>query len=307
MGRYIALRLLSLVFVLLAVSLITFVLMHSVKGGPFDIGERPLPPATREAMERKFGLDQPLWRQYITYLNNVIHLDFGVPNKYPNETVTSLIARTWPTTLKVGAVTIFVAYSLGLTLGILAAVRQRSFVDYALTFLATMGIAVPSFVIAIWLILVFGVRLEWFPLRGLDSWKSYILPVTAYALGPMALVARYTRTSLVDNLKADYVRTARAKGLAERSVLTRHVFRNALIPLVTVVLPEIPNILTGSIFIEMTFGIPGIGRFFVQSTFNRDYPMIMALVLLVAAVWGLMYLLTDILYVILDPRIRLGG
>jgi ABC-type dipeptide/oligopeptide/nickel transport system permease component len=307
MGRYIAVRLLSLVFVLLAVSLITFVLMHSVKGGPFDVGERPLPPATREAMEHKFGLDKPLWRQYVIYLNNVIHLDFGVPNKYPNETVTSLIARTWPTTLKVGAVTIVVAYSLGLLLGILAAVRQRTFVDYLLTFIATMGIAVPSFVIAIWLILVFGVRLEWFPLRGLDSWKSYVLPVTAYALGPMALVARYTRTSLVDNLQADYVRTARAKGLAERSVLTKHVFRNALIPLVTIVLPEIPNILTGSIFIEMTFGIPGIGRFFVQSTFNRDYPMIMALVLLVAAVWGLMYLLTDILYVMLDPRIRLGA
>jgi ABC-type dipeptide/oligopeptide/nickel transport system permease component len=307
MGRYIAVRLLSLVFVLLAVSLITFVLMHSVKGGPFDVGERPLPPATRAAMEHKFGLDKPLWRQYVIYLNNVIHLDFGVPNKYPNETVTSLIARTWPTTLKVGAVTIVVAYSLGLLLGILAAVRQRTFVDYLLTFIATMGIAVPSFVIAIWLILIFGVRLEWFPLRGLDSWRSYVLPVTAYALGPMALVARYTRTSLVDNLRADYVRTARAKGLAERSVLTRHVFRNALIPLITIVLPEIPNILTGSIFIEMTFGIPGIGRFFVQSTFNRDYPMIMALVLLVAAVWGLMYLLTDILYVMLDPRIRLGA
>lgn len=307
MGRYIAIRLLSLVFVLLAVSLITFVLMHSVKGGPFDVGERPLPPATRLAMEKKFGLDDPLWRQYFTYLNNVVHLDFGVPNKYPNETVTSLIARTWPTTLKLGIVTVTVAYSLGLLLGILAAVRQRSFIDYSLTFIATMGIAVPSFVIAIWLILVFGVRLEWFPLRGLDSWRSYVLPVTAYALGPMALVARYTRTSLVDNLKSDYVRTARAKGLAESRVLTRHVFRNALIPLVTVVLPEIPNILTGSIFIEMTFGIPGIGRFFVQSTFNRDYPMIMALVLLVAAVWGLMYLLTDILYVILDPRIRLGG
>jgi ABC-type dipeptide/oligopeptide/nickel transport system permease component len=281
--------------------------MHSVKGGPFDVGERPLPPATRAAMEHKFGLDKPLWSQYVIYLNNVIHLDFGVPNKYPNETVTSLIARTWPTTLKVGAVTIVVAYSLGLLLGILAAVRQRTFVDYLLTFIATMGIAVPSFVIAIWLILIFGVRLEWFPLRGLDSWRSYVLPVTAYALGPMALVARYTRTSLVDNLRADYVRTARAKGLAERSVLTRHVFRNALIPLITIVLPEIPNILTGSIFIEMTFGIPGIGRFFVQSTFNRDYPMIMALVLLVAAVWGLMYLLTDILYVMLDPRIRLGA
>jgi ABC-type dipeptide/oligopeptide/nickel transport system permease component len=306
MGRYIAVRLASLLFVLLAVSLITFVLMHQVPGGPFDKGDRPLPEATRIAMEHKFGLDQPLWRQYITYLGNIVRLDFGVPNKYPNETVTSLIARTWPTTLRIGAVTIIVAYTLGLLLGYFAAIHQRTPVDYSLTFLATLGIAVPNFVVAIWLILIFAVRLEWFPLRGLDSWKSYVLPVTAYALGPMALVARYTRTSLVDNMRSDYVRTARAKGLGEQ-MMTRHVFRNALIPLVTVVLPEIPNILTGSIFIEMTFGIPGLGRFFVQSTFNRDYPMIMALVLLVAAFWGLMYLVTDILYVLLDPRIRLGG
>jgi ABC-type dipeptide/oligopeptide/nickel transport system permease component len=307
MGRYIAVRLASLLFVLLAVSLITFILMHQVPGGPFDKGDRPLPEATRLAMEKKYGLDQPLWRQYVTYLGNIVRLDFGVPNKYPNETVTSLIARTWPTTLKIGAVTIVVAYTLGLLLGYFAAIRQRTAVDYSLTFLATLGIAVPNFVIAIWLILIFAVRLEWFPLRGLDSWKSYVLPVIAYALGPMALVARYTRTSLVENLRSDYVRTARAKGLGEQMVMTRHVFRNALIPLVTVILPEIPNILTGSIFIEMTFGIPGLGRFFVQSTFNRDYPMIMALVLLVAAFWGLMYLVTDILYVMLDPRIRLGG
>ncbi|MCC6704110.1 MAG: ABC transporter permease [Thermomicrobiales bacterium] len=305
MGRYIAARLASLLFVLLAVSLITFFLMHSVKGGPFDKGERPLPEATRLAMEAKYGLDQPLYRQYITYLGNAIRLDFGVPNRYPNETVMSLIGRTWPITLKLGAATILVAYSLGLFLGYAAAVRQRSAVDYSLTFLATMGIAVPNFVIAIWLILVFGVQLRWFPLYGLDSWRSYVLPVIAYSLGPMALVARYTRSSLVDNLRSDYVRTARAKGLSEQRVMTRHVFRNALIPLITVILPEIPNILTGSIFIEMTFGIPGLGRFFVQSTFNRDYPMIMALVLLVAAFWGLMYLLTDILYVLLDPRVRL--
>jgi peptide/nickel transport system permease protein len=306
MLRYIAGRLVSLIFVLLAVSLITFVIMHQVPGGPFDLGDRPLPAPTKLAMEKKFGLDKPLWQQYLVYLKNVLHLDFGVPNKYPNETVISLIGRTWPTTLKLGIVTIGIAYPLGLFLGYLAATHQRSTVDYSMTFLATMGIAIPNFVLAIWLILLFGVKWEIFPLRGLESWKSYVLPVTAYALGPMALVARYTRTTLVDNLRADYVRTARAKGLTERKVMSRHVFRNASIPLVTVILPEIPNILTGSIFIEMAFGIPGIGRFFVQSTFNRDYPLIMALVLLVAAVWGLMYLLTDILYVLLDPRIRLG-
>jgi peptide/nickel transport system permease protein len=307
MGRYILARLASLVFVLFAVSLITFLLMHTVPGGPFDVGERRLPEATRLAQLQKYGLDKPLWEQYIRYMWHALHLDFGIPFQSPTDSVIGLIKRAWPVTIKIGLLTIGLSYSLGILLGFIAALRQNTWVDYLVTFGATLGLTVPNFVVAIWLVLILSVRFQLLPTGGWGSPKQYIMPVIAYSLAPMALVARYTRVSILEVLRADYVRTARAKGLSERRVLIAHVARNALIPLVTVIGPQIPNILTGSIFIESTFRIPGLGRFFVTSTFTRDYPMILALVLLVAAVWGITYLLTDILYTLLDPRIRLIG
>jgi peptide/nickel transport system permease protein len=307
MGRYILARLASLVFVLFAVSLITFLLMHTVPGGPFDVGERRLPEATRLAQLQKYGLDKPLWEQYIRYMWHALHLDFGIPFQSPTDSVIGLIKRAWPVTIKIGLLTIGLSYSLGILLGFIAALRQNTWVDYLVTFGATLGLTVPNFVVAIWLVLILSVRFQLLPTGGWGSPKQYIMPVIAYSLAPMALVARYTRVSILEVLRADYVRTARAKGLSERRVLIAHVARNALIPLVTVIGPQIPNILTGSIFIESTFRIPGLGRFFVTSTFTRDYPMILALVLLVAAVWGITYLVTDILYTVLDPRIRLTG
>ena len=307
MGRYILARLGSLVFVLFAVSLIAFLLMHSVPGGPFDEKERRLPEATRLAQLQKYGLDKPLWEQYLRYMWSAARLDFGVPFQSPTETVTGLIARAWPITIRVGLATIILSYSVGLLLGTIAALRQNSWIDYVVTFSATLGLTVPNFVVGTWLILFFAVYLGWLPTGGWGEPRHYILPVIAYSLVPMAVVARYTRVSLLEVLRADYVRTARAKGLSERRVLTWHVARNALIPLITVILPEIPNLLTGSIFIESIFRIPGLGRFFVTSTFTRDYPMILAMVLLIAVLWGVTYLITDILYAALDPRIRLGG
>ncbi len=305
MARYVIGRLLGLVFVLLAVSAITFFLTRMVPGDPFAAGERGLPEATQAARAAKYGFDQPVWRQYFTYLGNIVRGDFGVPFQAPTTTVLELIKDTWPVTIKIGLLTIAVAYPTGILLGFVAATHRNQPLDYFLTFGATLGLVLPNFVIAIWLILLFAVRLDWLPTGGWGKPQHYVLPVLAYALAPMALVARYTRTSLVDMLNADHVRTARAKGLSNKRVMTWHVARNALIPFVTVMIPEIPNILTGSIFIEQTFRIPGLGRFFVTSTFTRDYPMILALVLLVAVVWGVTYLLTDILYTWLDPRIRL--
>ncbi|MCC6312646.1 MAG: ABC transporter permease [Thermomicrobiales bacterium] len=305
MARYILSRLLGLVFVLIAVSMITFFLTRMAPGDPFAAGERQLPAATQAARAAKYGFDQPLWRQYLNYVDSAVHGDFGVPFQSPTTTVLGLIRDTWPITLKIGLLTIGIAYPVGIALGFLAAIHRNQPLDYFLTFGASLGLVLPNFVVAVWLILLFSVKLDWLPTGGWGKPQHYVLPVLAYALAPMALVARYTRTSLVDTLGADYVRTARAKGIGERRVLIWHVARNALIPFVTVMLPEIPNILTGSIFIEQTFRIPGLGRFFVTSTFTRDYPMIMALVLLVAIVWGVMYLLTDILYTLLDPRIRL--
>jgi ABC-type dipeptide/oligopeptide/nickel transport system permease component len=305
MARYILGRLLGLIFVLFAVSLVTFFLTRAVPGDPFASGERELPQATREARAAKYGFDQPLMVQYGRYVWNVLHGDFGVPFQSPSQTVVDLIAQTWPITLTVGALTILVAYPLGILLGLAAALHRNSPIDYAVTFGSMLGMVLPNFVVAIWLILLFSVTLNWFPTGGWGTPAHLVLPVIAYALLPMSLVARYTRVSLLETMGADYVRTARAKGLAERRVLIWHVARNALIPFVTIMIPEIPNILTGSIFIEQIFRIPGLGRFFVTSTLTRDYPMILALVLLVAVVWGITYLFTDILYTLLDPRIRL--
>ena len=307
MARYIVGRLASLVFVLFVVSLLAFLLMHAVPGGPFDISERRLPEATRRAQLEKYGLDKPIYEQYVRYIWNVLQGDFGVPFQSPTETVTGLIGRAWPVTIKIGIPTIVVSYTFGILLGFIAATRQNSWLDYTVTTLATLGLTVPSFVIATWLILLFSIRWDVFPSGGWGEPEHYVMPVIAYSLAPMALVARYTRVSLLEAMTADYVRTARAKGLGERRVMLAHVARNAMIPFVTVLLPEIPNILTGSIFIESVFRVPGLGRFFVSSTLSRDYPMILALVLLIAVLWGITYLLTDLLYTLLDPRIRLGG
>lgn len=307
MGRYILGRVGGLLFALFVISVITFSLMHAVPGGPFDEEKQPLPAAAKANILRKYGLDKPIWEQYVRYVWNVLHLDFGIPFQSPTETVTGLIARVWPATLELAAVTILLSYSLGLTLGIIAALHQNSWLDYLVTALATLGFAVPSFVIAIWLIIIFSLTLHWLPTGGWGEPYHYILPAIAYSLGPMALVARYTRVSMLEALRADYVRTARAKGLSERTIVLRHVLRNALIPLITVLGPQIPNIATGSIFIEVTFRIPGLGRYFVTSTLNRDYPLIMGTILLVAFLWGFTFLLSDILYTAVDPRIRLTG
>lgn len=307
MARYIIGRLISLIFVLLVVSFIAFVLMHAVPGGPFDTGERRLPEATRQAQLEKYGLDKSIPEQYVRYIWAVLHGDFGIPFQSPNETVLGLIERAWPITIRIGIPTIIISFSVGTVLGFTAALRQNTWVDYTVTTVATLGLTIPNFVVATWLILILSTRLGWVPTGGWGEPKNYIMPVIAYSLAPTALVARYVRVSILEALHADHVRTARAKGLSEQRVLRLHVARNAMIPATTVLLPEIPNILTGSIFIESVFRIPGIGRFFVTSTTSRDYPMILALVLLVAAVWGLTYLITDILYTILDPRIRIGG
>jgi ABC-type dipeptide/oligopeptide/nickel transport system permease component len=307
-GRYILGRLAGLVFVLFAVSVIAFLLMHAVPGGPFAPDEKGrLPEATRQAQLAKYGLDQPLPVQYVKYMWNVLQFDFGVPFQSPTETVTGLIARAWPVTIRIGIPTLILSYGLGSLLGFIAAKRQNGWVDYTVSFIATLGICVPNFVVAMWLLLFFSVYLGWLEPGGWGKPQHYIMPVIAYSLAPMSLVARYTRSSILEVMRSDHVRTARAKGLSETRVMLWHVCRNALIPFVTILLPQIPDILTGSIFIEATFRIPGLGRFFVTSTQQRDYPMILALVLLIAVLWGITYILTDLIYTFLDPRIRLGG
>lgn len=319
MVGYIIRRLIGLFFVMLAVSMIVFFLMNAVPGGPFNLGERGLSGPALENILRKYGLDKPVTERYWNYLTSAAQLDFG--NSFAvagNPPVSEVIARTWPVTLHVGLYTILLSFILGFVLGITAAYYRNSWIDNFVTFMATLGITMPNFIIATWLLLIFGYQIGWGnpnkwiipPLFGdsgaILSW-DYFLPVITYSLAPLALVARYTRSSVAEALSADYIRTARAKGLSERRIMFRHVLRNALIPMVTVLLPQIPNLLTGSLFIEVTFGIPGLGKFFITSIFARDYPMIMGLVLLIAFFWGLTYLLTDVLYTIIDPRVRVAG
>ncbi len=307
MVRYILGRLAGLLFTFLMVSIITFSLMHSVPGGPFDETKQPLPEAAKANILRKYGLDKPVWQQYLRYMWAAVHLDFGIPYQSPTETVAQLILRVWPPTLQLAGVVILLSYGLGLLFGILAAIHQNSWIDQSVTFLATLGFTVPNFVIGFWLILLLSVRLHWLPTGGWGAPEQFIMPTIVYALAPMALVARYVRVNMLEALRADYVRTARSKGLTENTIIIRHILKNALIPLITVLGPQIPNIATGSIFIEATFRIPGLGRYFVTSVFNRDYPMIMATILLVAVLWSFTYLISDILYTIVDPRVRLGG
>ena len=307
MTRYIFERIGGLLFAILVVSMITFALMHAVPGGPFDETKQPLPEAAKANILRKYGLDKPIGEQYLRYMWSVLHFDFGIPFESPTETVTELISRVWVPTLQIGAATIIISYSLGLVLGVLGALKRNTWIDYVVTTIATLGIAVPNWVVAIWLIIIFSISLHWLPTGGWGEPVNYIMPVTAYALAPMALVARYTRTSMLEVLSSDYVRTARAKGAREWRVIFHHTLRNALLPLITVLGPQIPNLATGSIFIESTFRIPGLGRYFVTATFERDYPMIMATIILVAVLWGVTFAVSDILYGIADPRVRLTG
>lgn len=305
MGRYLVGRLFGIAVVILIVSIVVFLLMHAIPGGPYQEDKVPLPAEAKANYLRKYGLDRPLHEQYLLYMSNALRGDFGVPFQSPTESVTGLIARTWPVSASVGIVTLLVAIPLGFLLGVVAALRQNTWLDYVTSTTATLGLTVPNFVIAIWLVLLFAVQLRMLPTGGWGEWYHYILPVAALALAPMALTARYTRVSILEVSRSDYIRTAKAKGLSNPQILWRHTLRNAMIPLITVLGPQIPNLITGTIFIESIFRVPGLGKFFVTSILRRDYPMIMALLLLVAVVWSIVYLITDLLYVIIDPRVRL--
>jgi len=305
MARYILVRLAGLIPVLLVLSMITFFLMHEVPGGPWKEGQRPFSEEQLAALKARYGLDKPVWQQYLTWISGVVRLDFGMSFKHPDESVLGLIGRTWPVTAHLGLMTLAVAFAAGLPLGIIAAMKQNSWLDYLVTLLSTLGFVMPHFVWGIFFILIFALVLKWVPTGGWDTPQQWILPVLAYSLAPMATIARYTRASVIEVIRADYVRTARAKGLSEGAVMRRHILRNALIPLLTVFGPLIPDLITGSIFIEAIFRVPGLGKFWVTSTFDRDYPMIIGLTMLWAVLIAFTYLITDVLYVFVDPRIRM--
>lgn len=307
MTGFILRRLVSAVVTFFIVSMIIFLMMHSIPGGPFDGGEMPLPPAVREKMMAQYGLDQPLYVQYFKYMSGVLRLDFGVPFQSPGETVLSLIADAWVPSLVLGGLGVLIGAPLGILLGIAAALNRNTWIDYLASATATIGLTVPVFVTSMLLILVFAVWLDWFPASGWGEPINWVLPVTAYATIPLATYARYTRSAMLDTLNKPFVTVLRAKGLSERKIVYGHVLRNSAIPMVTVFLPMFIGTATGSIFVEAMFRVPGLGSYFVSSIRTRDYPLEMALMLMLTVMFCLAYLISDILYAALNPRIRHGG
>jgi len=307
MGVYAASRVVWLFPTLLAMALVTFLVMHATPGSPLDPvaeGANPLPPEAQRNLAAAYGLDKPLYQQFLIFVGKAVRGDFGQSFVYKTRTVAEIILGAFPVSLFLGTMALAVAVAGGLTLGILAAIHQNRTWDYLSVSLATFGVAVPNFVLGVFAIILFSFAIPLFPTGGWDSPRNWVLPTVTLALGPMGIIARYTRASMLDVIRADYTLTARSKGLAETAVILKHALKNALIPVVTLLGPLFAAVGTGSFFVESIFRVPGMGRFFVQSMTGRDYPMIMAIVLTFGAFLSVMNLLVDIAYGLLDPRIR---
>jgi ABC-type dipeptide/oligopeptide/nickel transport system permease component len=300
-------RVFWLVPTLMAMALVTFLVMHATPGSPLDpvaAGANPLSPEAQRNLAVHYGLDKPLWQQFAIFLGRAVRGDFGPSYVYKTRTVREIIAETFPVSLFLGSMALALAVAGGLTLGILAAVYQNRSLDYVSVSLATFGVAIPNFVLAVFLIVLFSFIVPLFPTGGWDSWRTWVLPTVTLALGPMGIIARFTRASMLEVIRADYTLTARAKGLSEGPVIFKHALKNAFIPVVTLLGPMFAAVGTGSFFVESIFRVPGMGRFFVLSMTARDYPMIMAVVLTYGAFLAVMNLVVDLLYGALDPRIR---
>lgn len=303
MGYYLVKRLTMMLVTLFLIVLLTFILMHAVPGGPFT-QERELPAQVEAALNEKYHLNDPLPKQFFDYLKGLVTFDLGPSFKYQGKLVNDFIENGFPVSAKLGFVTIFFVLLTSIPLGILAAVKNNRWQDGLIMTIATLGITIPSFVVATALMYLFSYKLGWTPTFGLDSWQSYILPVIALGGYSLSFIARLMRSSLLDVLGQDYIRTARAKGLSEFQIIVKHALRNALIPVVTVVGPTIANLLTGSFVIEKIFAIPGMGVHFVESVSQRDYTAIMGITIFYATFLIVMIFVVDIFYGIIDPRIK---
>jgi ABC-type dipeptide/oligopeptide/nickel transport system permease component len=286
---------------------VTFLVMHATPGSPLDPvaeGANPLSPEAQRNLAAHYGLDRPLHEQFVIFVGNALRGDFGNSFVYRSRTVREILAATFPVSLLLGSMALALAVAGGLALGILAAVYQNRTWDYVSVTLATTGVAVPNFVLAVFFIILFSFVIPLFPTGGWDSPRNWVLPTITLALAPMGIIARFTRASMLEVIRADYTLTARAKGLSEAPVIFKHALKNALIPVVTLLGPLFAAIGTGSFFVEAIFRVPGMGQFFVISMTGRDYPMIMAVVLVYGAFLAAMNLVVDLVYGALDPRIR---
>jgi len=304
MIRFAAVRLLQAIPVLFGVITITFILIHSAPGGPFS-ADKAVPPEVLIALEEKYDLNLPLWQQYFGYLEDLISGDFGPSFKYPGRNVSELIASAFPTTAELALYSMIVAIVIGLFAGVVAAMRPNSVQDYAPMSLAMIGICMPSFLLGPLLVLIFGIYLEWLPISGWNSLPGdKILPAITLGTGYAAYIARLTRGGMLDILSQDYIRTARAKGLSEIVIVCKHGLRGGLIPVVAFLGPAFAGMLGGSFVVETIFNIPGLGRFYVQAAFNRDYTMILGTTIFFAALIVSFNLISDILAMWMNPKLR---
>lgn len=305
MIRLVVHRILWAIPVLWLVATATFFLMYATPGSPWDAktANRPLSPVLEASFDRHYGLDKPVWQQYLIYLVNASHLDFGTSYSQQGTSVVDLIAQGFPYSARIGVFALLLAVAIGVPIGTLAALKQNTLVDYAVLLFATIAFSVPSFVLAIFLLLLFAVQWPLVPVLFTD-WRNYILPSVVLGLGSAAFIARLSRASMLEIVRQDHVRAARAKGLSRRLVVTRHVVRNGLTPVVTILGPALAGQITGTIIVENVFDVPGMGHLFIQSVTGRDYPVIMGTTLVYAALVVICNLMVDISYGLLDPRVR---
>ncbi|MFC7063845.1 ABC transporter permease [Halobacillus seohaensis] len=304
MAKYIVKRFVLMIVTVLIIATLTFFLMNLLPGSPLN-EERSTNETVQQNLEAHFNLDEPLVVQYVLYLKSIATLDFGPSIKQPTETVNSLLGRGFPISAELGIWTILVAVVSGITLGVLAALKHNGIIDYMAMTIAVLGISIPNFVLATLLIQELAVNHNIFPAATWSSSSHMVLPILALATGPMAIIARLTRSSMLETLTQDYVKTARAKGLSPFKVVVKHALKNALMPVVTILGTLMAGILTGTFVIEKIFAIPGMGKYFVQSINQRDYPVIMGTTVFYSAFLVFMLFLVDIVYGLLDPRIKL--
>jgi oligopeptide transport system permease protein len=300
---YLARRILWIIPVLFTVSIITFFLMHAVPGGPWDRDKR-LPQAVQARLNAQYGLDQPLPVQYVQWAGKFVTGDFGPSYRFQDRRVNDIVADGLGTTVQLGVMAFILAVLVGIPLGVIAALGHNRWPDYLSTAISIIGICTPSFVLAILLIVVFSVQLGWFPTGQWKGPNYWVLPTVALAGFPIAVIARYTRASMLEVTRKDYIRTAQSKGLRDQSVVSRHMIRNALIPVVTILGPTLAFLVTGSFVIERFFSIPGVGQFYLTSISTRDYSLLMAMTMLYAFSVAFLNVVVDILYAYIDPRIR---
>ncbi|HIS00590.1 MAG TPA: ABC transporter permease [Candidatus Excrementavichristensenella intestinipullorum] len=303
MTKYILKRIGMMLITLFMIVLLTFILMHSVPGGPFTT-EKQVAPAVLKALEAKYHLDDPLWKQFVDYVKGLLTFELGPSFKFTGKTVNDFIENGFPFSATLGLITLVFVLLTALPMGIVAALRNGKWQDMVTMALATLGVTIPSFIIAPTLIYFFSYVLAWCPTYGVDKWQGYILPVIALGGYSISFLARLMRSSLLEVMGQDYIRTARAKGISEVRVVLKHALRNALIPVITVLGPTIANLLTGSFVIEKIFAIPGMGSYFVNSVTQRDYTTIMGMTVFYAAFLIVMVFVVDIFYCLIDPRIK---